>query len=187
MKKDIKLADFLNLSDCSEYVNLIKNDEEYQIEVDTFKIGDINQLKFGIIKDIQSDFENKITIDFLKQIEYANRICKSINNIDIFELSLKEFCQGSCWLLTKLIELNENESELLGGYVPSQEEVEAGIDSFNGLGIQMQIRNLANNDVTKFEDIRNTKYETCFIELYIRKIENEYQKRLHEVYKNKTH
>jgi hypothetical protein len=60
----------------------------------------------------------------------------------------------------------------------SVEDEQAGINElFAGLGTILQIRTLANNDITKQEIVKQLPYSVCFLELYIRKQENEFNQR----------
>lgn len=63
--------------------------------------------------------------------------------------------------------IRELENEL--NYSPNGKEKTAGIDEFNIFGDYISYRELANNDVTKIESIKNLEYSLCYTELLMRK------------------
>lgn len=180
--KRIKVSEFFNLKEGQdEYIFAIKFAEEFYKEEDTMGIGDVYELKFGLIKDIQADLEDG-DININKYIGYINSIKPELKIGDMY---LDEFTRGCNYLITSITELLQNEIDTLVT-LPSTEEEQAGLDRFNGLGIYLQMRSLANNDITKIEYIKGMTYLKCYLELYTRKQENDFQKELERIYKNKS-
>lgn len=160
-----------------EQLFAIQNADEFQEAKDMCEIGDIYELEFGFIKDIQTDIEDD-DLNLLKQIEYLKKITQK-------KLYLYETVVTCNYLVQNIIKILENESILLGGEA-TPEQREAGIETFAELGVFGQIRSLAGNDVTKVEQVRKTKYSICFMELIARKKEADYENRLNEIYRRKN-
>jgi len=170
----IKLKEYLQLEDSDEYNFAIKFSGFFNEPIDSMGIGDVYQLKFGLVKDIQQDLADG-NVNLEKQIEYLVRIKEGL---DIYNCYLDEVTKTSSYLIEKIIELTEIEGEMLSSNSYNDENgLEEYYDKLAKLGVILQIRSLANNDVTKFEDIRNTNYQTCFLELYTRNIESEIHKK----------
>jgi len=88
------------------------------------------------------------------------------------------------YLITSIEQIVEVENESLA-YEPDPDEVEAGMDKFNGLGVYLQIRSLTNGDIAKFDQVRKLPYSLCFTEMYTAKQMSDYQKDLMRIKQNK--
>lgn len=176
----ITVKKYSTLVDKSNYDFAIQYAKEFTEPEDTFKIGDVYEIPFGIIKDIQQDLEDG-TLTEAGQLEYLLKIKPELK---IDKMYLDDFCRGLNYLYSNIVNLLETEMELLGGEV-TVEEMQAGINRFNSIGIYLQLRQLANNDITKIDDIKQLSYNKCFIELYTRKQESDFQRELQKVFNNK--
>jgi hypothetical protein len=171
--KDYSYKEFLQLSpvELTEYVSIMQFAKPFRQEVDIFNIGDITTCNFGLIKDLQYDLQSDI--DYDKMFEHISMITKK-NIEDLHNFSLLKILQFKNYYISEIKRICEIEANLLG-YEPTDDEKNAGIDNFNALGIYNQLRNLAGNDVTKLEAIRNIKYSDCLLELYARSITYNYE------------
>ena len=61
----------------------------------------------------------------------------------------------------------------------------AGLDRFDKYGHYLQLRELANNDITKIEAVKQIKYSAALMELMVRKDLNDYEKELMRIRQNK--
>lgn len=178
--KRIKVKEYLQLIDKSAYNFAINYAEEFHLNKDCLGIGDIGELTFELIKDFQSDLEDG-SLTFEKQINYLKRILSEavINNS-----YLNDLCNTIIYLTSGIVKMLEIESEVLGGE-PSPEEEAAGLNRFELLGTYLQYRQLADNDITKIKEIKKMTYNECFLELYTRKQESDFQRDLQRIYNNK--
>lgn len=171
--KDYSYNEFkaLDPEKLSEYVCIMQFAEPFKKEVDIFNVGDMTFCKLGTIKDIQYDLQNDITYD--KAIEHisllTSKIIKELENFSFLKL-----IQFKNYYFAEIKRICEIENNLLS-YEPTDDEKNAGIDNFNVLGVYNQIRNLAGNDVTKIEAVRNCRYSDCLLELYARKLSSEFE------------
>lgn len=167
----------LNNITLSEYMNL---DVDAQVEydffikyctpVDKFNIGDMTAQSFGVVKDLQFDLSDGI--GWSQIAEYIMKLTKKeAKNIPILDLS--RFWK---YIQSEIERITEIESLTLA-YTATDKEIAAGIDELNVLGIYMQIRQLTGGDVTKNEQVRNTRYDECFTELVACKLLYEYEMR----------
>jgi len=175
---DITLKEYFELEDKEAYDFAIKYSKElYNSPIDIFNAGDFTEMEFGLIKDLQYDFENGLT--WMKLLEYISQISgKDIKQIVQFRLL--SICRFRNYLTDEIKRINEIEIKLLG-HDPSPEEVQAGISEFNKFGSYGQIRKLAMDDVTKIKEVKKIKYSTCLMELYYQKTANEFQEAYYNI------
>lgn len=179
--KDITYREYIELSDRSDYDFAIKYAYLYIAEIDFFKIGDLTKKPFGIIKDIQHDLIKGI--NFLNQVEYLSKISGIELNV-LSNSKLMDISTSCRYLVSSILTIIDTEKEMLS-HSSSPEEEQAGLSRFDGLGIWLQIKALSGGDVTKVKNVLETDYETCFLELLSRKLNNEYEKDLNSIYKMK--
>jgi hypothetical protein len=170
----ITLSQYSNLEDKKEYDFAMKYAFIFTDPVDEYKIGDLMELPFGFIKDLQ--YEIEIGLTFTKLIDF---IIEITNKKSIINEPLDKICRFGNYLTKGVKKIIEVEKIALA-HEPSGEEEAAGIDRFNGLGVALQIRQLTRGDVTKSEVVRSLPYSVCFTELYICKLESDFQKELRE-------
>jgi hypothetical protein len=180
---DISLKEYLELEEKENYDFAIKYSKSiFNKPLDLFKIGDMTELNFGIIKDLQYDIENGLT--WIKFLEYLEQIT-GIDIKKIVNYKLTAICRVKSYIFKEMERINEIENELLS-YMPDSDEQNAGINEFNKFGTYGQFRKLANEDVTKLEEVKKIKYSIALMELYYQRVESDYQIRLMKI-KSKKH
>ena len=181
---DISVAEYFELEDKSEYDFAIEFAFVFQQSKDEYLINDVTDLSFGVIKDIQDEIENG-EMNFTRRCYWISKILNKEDESWIGKEKLIRFIIGSNYLINEIEKLI-NAERIVFTHEPTIEEEEAGLDRFNGLGIYLQLRKLAGNDVTKIEAVKQLPYSLCFTELFTMKQEYDFQKELNEIYKNKN-
>lgn len=176
---DISLREYFELENIKEYNYAIRFAYSFNKSVDHFNIGDMMEKPFGLIKDLQFDIQNNLTWEqFVKYISMLSGLSEK----EIAEKKLLTVCQTRAFILSEIENITKVEEISLSHDVDNDEQ-EAGIGLFDGLGIELQIRALTGGDITKKELIRQTKYQDCFVELVIQKRMSEYQTNLNIIKK----
>jgi hypothetical protein len=175
----ISVSQYLELEDKSEFDFAMKFAFVFTEPIDEYKIGDIMEQPFGWVKDFQYEIEQGLS--FAKLIDLVSETGKIK---DIGKEPLDKFMRFANYLITSIQQIVEVENESLA-YEPDPDEVEAGMDKFNGLGVYLQIRSLTGGDVTKFDQVRQLPYSLCFTEMYTAKQMSDYQKDLTRIKQNK--
>lgn len=173
---DISLGDYLKLDDKSEYYFAMKYSNVFNEPIDEFKVGDIMELSFGFIKDLQFELEQGIT--FSKQLE----ILQELTGKNIIKEKLSKICRQICYLMDGMELISKAELKLVRD--PSGEELGANIDRFEGLGIFLQFDSLTGGDITKYDNVRKLPYHLCYTKLYCDKQKYEYEQ---DIIKNRRH
>lgn len=172
---NITVKEFLELQD-TELIHQYEFFFKYSIvmneAIDHFKIGDMTEQSFGLIKDLQFDISEGET-GWIKLISYIEKIIHQ----KCGDLDLTTFVQTWKYILSEIERISEIESIALK-YEATDEEIQAGIDRLGVLGIYMQIRSLTKGDITKNEMVRNMKYSDAFVELVTQKMLSDYEKEL---------
>lgn len=179
--KTLTVSEYMNLEDKNDYDFAMKYAFKFTSPVDEYNIGDMMELPFGLIKDMQYDLEQN-ALTFSKLINYVLEVTglKSIGGEP-----LDKMCRFINYLKSNVESIIEAESIALA-YEPTEKELAAGMDRFNGLGVYLQIRKLTGGDITKYNAVRKTKYSVCFTELYASKQLYEYDKSLSELNRPRT-
>ena len=176
--EDITVNEYISIEDDEvkkEYDYAIKYAYIYNKPKDYYKLGDIMKLPFGWIKDFQYALsEGMVWDDYIKLISVF--VKKPYNE------KLLRLCQQRVYLINAMEELIYVEEKALSSSLSSDEE-SAGMDDFDGFGIELQFRNLTGGDVTKKDDVRNIPYEDCFVELVLQKKISDYERRLMNIRK----
>jgi len=182
--KNITLRDFFSLPEIEkEKINFaIKFGSQFREIKDFFNVGDFTFLPFGTIKDLQFDLSKEFS--FEKYLEHLEKILK-VEKKCFFENYLLDLYQFQNYVFSEINRINEIEKALLTSY-PSIEEVEAGIDTFNELGIYMEIRELTGGKIWRNKKIRESKYTDALLELVARKKLNDYNSKRQEIYNKKN-
>ena len=178
MKLTKEIAEFLN-PDKLKYSEYIKLKDEYKkmflfileyskdselkyVKKDWFSNVSLSERKFGIVKQMQEALINNSINDFIeiliKNGEY--------NEKKILEEQAYKFLKTIDYLVEETINLINYEKELLISKVPNKNEGfidQVDFSQFSSHFIQRD--QLANGDITKYEEIDNLPYETCFIKL----------------------
>jgi hypothetical protein len=181
--EDITLKEYFELEEKENYDFAIKYSKSvFNKPLDIFKIGDMTELSFGLIKDLQYDIEQGLS--WMKFLDYLEEIT-GIDVKKIVNYKLTAICRVRSYILKEIERINEIENELLA-YYPDSDEKNAGIDEFNKFGNYGQLRKLANEDVTKLDEVKKIKYSIGLMELYYQRVESDYQLRLMKI-KSKKH
>jgi len=158
--------------DVERYVFAIEFGEEFNEPIDTLGVGEIQELPFGVIKDIQDTDDDSL--------ENIFSLCKLLidPNRDILSLY-----QERSYILEGIKQITEVERRTLSGGAMTAREQNALIDEegnnlFEGLGSLIQISDLAGGDVTKYDAVRETKWSTCYAELLLRSRRNKFQRNI---------
>lgn len=136
---------------------------------DTLSVGDVSDLPFGLVKEYMHDLSN---MTFVKQIEYLERIRK----IDYGNVLIDVFTRALNYLNIEILKLVELEGKTLVSNASAKEI--AASESLSDLGYYIQLRELANYDITKIESVKKMSYSTCYLELLARQRISEFEKKL---------
>ena len=179
---NLTVKEYFDLENKDEYNFAIKYAFEFTEPVNMLNLPDIDDIEFGIVKDIQACItDNSLTI--YKEIEF---ICKILNVESVGGYLLTYLCKSVNWLLNAVAEKLTIESKMLVGQ-PDNIDIEAGIEqTFDGLGILIQIDSLAGGDVTKYEQVRKLPYNVAFTKLYLNNRYNEHERRKLDIMKRKN-
>lgn len=166
----ILYSDYIKLNDNEKYffdfcLNYSKDKEKFSVK-DYFSSTPIEERSFIFVKEANellqnNDFEN-LYKHFANLPEYSNEIFYTSPAYKVI-LTLKYF-------ITRLRELQQMENEILISKFPDS-AVSNCIEQidFSMFGTYYgEIRELAGNDITKFEEVKKLKYCDCFIELAYR-------------------
>ena len=167
--KDIFVKNYLFHPNRSEYDALLQYSTASK---DIANLGDLINCEFGFVKQLQYSVSKGFNIDGL--VEYFPQV-------NIYELKFSQFVQLINWIKNQLEFINKLESDNLS-YQPDGKEEAAGIDDFNKFGYLVQIDSLAGGDITKYEQVKKTKYMDCFTKLLMNKTTFDYTKRLNKLY-----
>lgn len=173
--KNYTYKQFTEIKDRDELYDVlfaIEFGEQFKTPYDHLNVGEITRLPFGVIKDLQDTEDDSL--------ENIFSICKILidPNRDILSLY-----QQRAYILEGVKQITEVERQTLtGGPMTARESNalydEEGNNLFEGLGSLIQISDLANGDVTKYEAVRETPWETCYAELLLRSRRNKFQRNL---------
>ena len=179
---DISFREYFEREDKYEYDFLARYGRAFTASEDTLGIGDVMQLSFGLVKDIQADLEEGI--DWQSMTTYLSLASR----IEIKLLTGRKFleiCKARSYLVTEIERLIELERRELS-HAPTSEEINAGIEDLGYLSIYLQMRSIATTFSKSIEEIRAWTYEACFTELVASKRLYEYDRRLIEIRRPKT-
>lgn len=171
--KDITYKEYFEIDpdEIDTYNRTIRYAIIFNKSEDHFNLGDFMKIPFGIVKDLQYDLSNGLgleqAVDYMCQIS-GKPLSEFINK------KLITICQQRQYMVDEITRLTDIEAKTLSGTL-TDEQIEAGIEMFGIFGVYMQLRDLAGNDVTKIESVRQIPYETCFLELYVRSKYAEYE------------
>jgi hypothetical protein len=173
----ITLKEYIELEDKSEYDFAMKYASVFTNKNDEYQIGDMKELSFGFIKDLQYEFETGAKFDQLIQLISSLGQLKKIN---LGAERLDKFSRFIAYIIEGLKEISEVERQTLMPVLDIDEE-HANIDRFEGLGVYLQIRALTGGDITKFDHVRSLPYSLCFTELYAAKQLADYNRELTKI------
>ena len=164
-----------------EYIKLdetAKSDYDFAVKYGDFEIKDyvsdisLEDRSFEIVKNIMdSKTEEELIVKIYEIDEYAE---DNIINLPFWQVILT-----FRYLIEHIGKLIKMENDMLQSKVPSLVDYSdkiAYIDFSIFPNYYAQIRALANNDITKFEAIKQMKYSDCIVELLYLTKENDLQK-----------
>lgn len=161
------------LQNCTEEQaeEIVVNDE-FKKSLDILNLGDITECSFGLVKEILMDMEGEWT--FGEQYEALGKIMlEKQNNADLLSMNIVEFIQELNYMKDCMNGIVKNEIELLSNSEFDEIAERAvigdnGKSLFEGIEVYLQLRQLADGDITKIDQIEKMKYCDCFLELYTR-------------------
>lgn len=178
--KNIAFKDYVFLANKSTYNYAFRNGRFKS--VDHFQIGDCQQLTFGMVKDMQYQLNSASMTwdDYFKHIsDITGKKIKELTKLGIFTLH-----ESRLHLRDMIDNISRMESDNLG-HTPSQEEAAAGIEEFAKFGSWPQFRQLMQSLRLTKEQVEQSSYEYCFMELLYLSTEANFSKRLQAIYNNK--
>lgn len=171
----ISIRQYCELEDRSEYDFAIKYARLFTNAKDEYSIGDLTEMTFGFIKDLQYDIESGIT--FEKYIEIVQQLTK-IKNIG--SEPLDKFIRFTNYILESIKQIIEVENISLS-HEPDADEEQAGMGLFDGLGVYLQIRSIATTFHIEPQKVREWKYSDAFVEMVTAKRLSDYERNLHKI------
>jgi hypothetical protein len=175
---NIRFVQYLDLQDKSEYDYLIKYSMTFKKAVNIFGVGDFKKMKFGLIKDLQQDMSQGLT--WFKDANHEQGLMDYISILTgksirkLCRYRLLEIIQFRNYIVQEIEAISNIESKVLA-HEATDEEIMAGIDSFNVFGVYSQLRSVANAYNQTIDWARNLPYEDAFVELCYQKTQSDYQ------------
>lgn len=175
--KNYTLVEYTNLEDKSEFDFIMKFDKKFSVSNDVFNLGEFTDLPFGMVKDIQHQASQGMT--WINLCEWIAKI-KGTRIKQVAQYGMLELCQQRNYMVEEIERINLIESTALG-HESEDDEIRAGIEGFAIFGHYLQVRELANNDITKIDDVKKIKYSLALMELLVRKKLTDYEKELTKI------
>lgn len=158
----VTLNDYLEMTDKAEIDFALCYSRKANEPIDLIEIGEISEYSFGLVKDMQYQLDKGLSLfDAVKFFGEMGKDKLGIKDIFILNSSYR-------YLIAEISRVNKIESELLSGLV-KPDEIEAGIEELNSLGIYLQLRQIALTFHTTIEQAKAMPYNDCFLELVTQK------------------
>ncbi|MGL6120344.1 MAG: hypothetical protein ACRC0V_07535 [Fusobacteriaceae bacterium] len=173
MKKisEITFKDYIEASETFKDYLITIFDLAYIEAINIFKIKPTIELEFVQVKELL-----KIdSFDDFQMIEYVKSLT-NISDIELSNIALLKYKQFIKYLTNEAEKIRTIEMELQ--YEPTGKEYAAGIEELNKFDYYLQIRQLANNDITKIQIVEKLPYHLCYTELLAQKELNIFEKNL---------
>lgn len=167
----------------AEYALLSEDDRfgyDFQVQYgnlarkDYFSSLSLEKRPFGVVKELMSslkkgDLEALVTSvtnieDYAIDVIVKEPAYKFIITLEIIIEKLKSLMEMEKTMLTPSVQGKDYSSQL--------EQVDFSMFSTE----YVQTRELANNDILKFEEVRKIPYEECFVELLYRQKQDDFEK-----------
>ena len=164
-----------------EYIQLsetAKSDYDFAVKYGDFEIKDyisdvnLEDRSFEVVKNLMDSENEEELISKIYEIEEYNE--DKIVNLPFWKVILT-----FRYLIEHIVKLIKIENDVLQSKVPSFTDYSdkiAYIDFSMFPNYYSQLRLLAQNDITKFEEIKQMKYSDCIVELLYLTKENDLQK-----------
>lgn len=152
----------------------------FVLKPDAWDTPEITLYDWGKIKEMQEAARKDHDLDVI-----LNMICiaKDMDKEDLYDFSWRKLFSFFNYLTHGLEHINKLEKLL--EYEPTSEEVRAGIEEFDQFGYFVTIDRLAGGDPLKYEKIVKLPYDVVYSKLLLSKTDAIFQKRYHEVLKQK--
>ena len=173
------------LSQISEddFLFIIANGKRTSV-VDGYDFKDATLFTYKFIKETipnlikNANFEKLIAMCFIDRgIGYFENEVKHLDHNKLLSFIL--------WIKDELESINKLESHYLSGE-PDIDMLASGIKDLDQFGNINTIDQLAGGDVTKWKEVESLPYHIIFDKLYKTKIENDIQRKLNNIMKNKN-
>lgn len=162
--ENITFIEYVNLKDKSLYNYASNFSRKLNQPKDLFNVGKFSKLTFGQVKDAQYSFNSGVHFENL--IKFTCYL-KKIKEIDFCKKRFFDICKYRRFIELELDNIYKAEKELY--YESSAKDESAGIDKLSKFGVIIQIDQLANGDVTKYEQVKKQPYALCFNKLLMNK------------------
>jgi len=139
---------------------------------DVFNVGSLTEFEFETIKDLQHEINKGATWDII--VGFMERLT-GIKKEELYKKDWTDIFKFKNYVYAQIINICNIEQQTLVGEATDL-QIRAGVDKFNVLGVYMQYRTLAGNDITKIAIVKKMKYTDCFLELYCQKLLSDYEK-----------
>ena len=179
--EDISFREFIALDteQRQEYEFYIRYSLTLDSPEDHLKIGDMTEQPFGLIKDLQFDFSQGLTWE--QFLGYVARITgediKQVAGRSLFQL-----CQVKKYIMNEIDRISEIEFQTLN-YIPTDRELQAGIDELSTLGAYLQFRSIARALNLTIDQVKSMRYDEAFLELVTQKRISDFESRLRKLEK----
>lgn len=178
--ENITFKQYSELQNPEEYSYIMKYSRLFNLPNDVYNAGDFTQKTFGIVKDLQYDLTKGAT--WMQLLDYFSKLTgKPVK--DFVNDGIMQICQFKSYVFSEIERINEIEKVGLASQ-PTADEEKAGIERFGIYGNYLQFVDLANDDITKIEQVKQMKYIDCFMLLKLRHDRSQFQKDLMRVRKN---
>jgi len=158
------------------YLYAIEYSKPFLIAIDHLGIGDILDLPFGTVKEIQQVYES----DGFEFNDWIVKLCEILKVESLGNKKLIHVCNSIKYLIKGIEQIITLERENLG-HTPDANEEEADLSDLAKMGVFLQIDSLAKGDITKHERIKSLPYSKCFAKLLADKYNAEYSKRYQNI------
>ena len=177
---NISFIEYSQLSDRAEIDYILKYSRKFNLPIDVFNVGDLTKQPFGLVKDLQYDLNGGVT--WMQLLDYFEKLTgKPVKEIS--KEGVVQIIQFKAYVFSEIERINEIVRIGLASS-PDADEEKAGIDRFAIYGNYIQFVDLANDDITRIEQIKKLPYIECFMLLKLRHDRNEYQRDLMRIKSN---
>jgi len=159
------------------FLYVLRYSDEINTASNVFDLPTVYNWPFGLVKDVQYSQSHGL-FRFGDLLEVVAKL-KGAQVGELGASKVFDLRKQALWIASEIEKINKDESQLSGQ--ADADEIEANSSELSGLGPYLQFSELAGNDVTKIEDVKQTPYYICFLELKRRKLQSEYDKRLIEI------
>lgn len=185
MEKEVYNLLEVELSNLQDHeIKLLLRTGAQSRKVNEFEIKELFHMPYWFVKvELNEYFKQfKLTYILERVFEYSNI------DSEVCHVSTADQMKLICYLFNTLSDVFEGEKNIFNS-IPDPLAVAAGSESFNAYKEYNTLKALANGDVTKFEQVKNTPYEYCLLMLMMNKTQADFDKKyaalLREQSKNK--